>query len=123
MSIASSVRGAALAVLLAGITLCPALAADCAKAVPDGFGSSVNPSTGTTVPGTPSYGAASDPQQMASAGQGAAQERVGSGQNALGNALDPNTGTTVPGTPSGVASDRQQMASTGQGATQDRDCK
>jgi hypothetical protein len=123
MSIAFSMRAAALAVLLGGVTLCPALAADCAKAVPDGFGNRVDSSTGTTVPGTPSYGAASDQQQAANAGQGAAQERVGSSQNALGNTLDPNTGTTVPGTPSGVASDRQQMASTGQGGTQDRDCK
>jgi hypothetical protein len=123
MSIAPLVRAAALAVVLGGVSLTPALAADCTKAVPEGFGNPATPSTGTTVPGTPSYGAASDQQQAANAGQGTAQERVGTSQNALGNTLNSNTGTTVPGTPSGAASDRQQMASTGQGGAQDRDCK
>jgi hypothetical protein len=45
------------------------------------------------VPGTPTTGAA--------------QERVGSQQNALGNTLGSNTGTSSPGTPtSGAAQER-----------------
>jgi hypothetical protein len=126
MRISSVMRAAAstLAVtaLLGGFALSSARA-DCGPAAKDALGNSLNAGSGTTVPGTPTTGAASE-RSIGSGGQGAAQERVGSQQNALGNNLGANTGTTAPGTPTtGAASERQQMASNSRSAAQDRDCK
>jgi hypothetical protein len=142
MSIAPLMRAAASTLALTLLFGGMALAADCPPAAKDALGNPLA-SSGTTTPGTPTTGAASE-RQMANNQNalgnnlgsntgttapgtpttGAAQERVGSGQNALGNNLGSNTGTTAPGTPTtGAASERQQMASNSRSAAQDRDCK